>query len=146
MSDSQQAREAWHQVLSYVDLLVTTERDAGILLGATLDRREALRRLFAANPHQAVVMTVGQEGAVAFDGRTFFTAPGFEVQTVNRLGAGDAFVAGLLYGYMNSGLEAGLNYGTAMAALKITVPQNLPLIDKDDTERLIAGRILELVR
>ncbi|MCL4851402.1 MAG: hypothetical protein KJZ78_08440, partial [Bryobacteraceae bacterium] len=97
-------------------------------------------------PHQAVVMTVGTEGAVGLDNRAFCTAPGYEVQSVNRLGAGDAFVAGLLYGYMNSGLEAGLNYGTAMAALKITVPQNLPLIARDDIERLIAGRVLELVR
>lgn len=147
MWERQEARKAWLEVLPYVDLLVTTEEDASILLGITgVDRETALRRLLAANPHQAVVMTVGTEGAVGLDNRAFCTAPGYEVQSVNRLGAGDAFVAGLLYGYMNSGLEAGLNYGTAMAALKITVPQNLPLIARDDIERLIAGRVLELVR
>ncbi len=147
MWDSREAREAWLEVLPYADLLVTTEEDAGILLGTTgLDRREMLRRLLGANPHRAVVMTVGEEGAVGYDGRAFCTAPGFDVQNVNRLGAGDAFVAGFLYGYMTAGLEAGLNYGTAMAALKITLPQNVPLVAKEDTERLIAGRVVKLVR
>jgi 2-dehydro-3-deoxygluconokinase len=146
MWEWQEAREAWREVLPFVDLLVTTEEDAISLLGTRLKRQEALRRLLAANPHRAVVMTLGEEGAMGFDGLSFYTAPGFQVHVVNRLGAGDAFVAGLLYGYMNAGLEAGLSYGTAMAALKITIPQNLPLVVKEDTERLIARRVVELVR
>ena len=68
------------------------------------------------------------------------------MQVVNRLGAGDAFDAGLLYGYMASGLQAGLDYGTAMAALKMTVPQNTPLIDRSEVERLLAGRNLDVIR
>jgi 2-dehydro-3-deoxygluconokinase len=139
-------REAWLDVLPFVDLLVTTEEDASTLLGTRLGRQEALRRLLAAHPHRAAIITIGKEGAVGYDGRQFCTAPGFEVHEVNRLGAGDAFVAGLLYGYMTSGLQAGLNYGTAMAGLKITIPQNLPLVAKADAERLIAGRVVELVR
>jgi 2-dehydro-3-deoxygluconokinase len=146
MWEKQEAREAWREVLPFVDLLITTEEDAITLLGSRLDRQDALRRLLAANPHRAVVMTLGEDGAVGFDGRSFYMVPGFEVQIVNRLGAGDAFVSGLLYGYMNSGLEAGLNYGTAIAALKMTVPQNLPLISKEDADRLIGRRVVELVR
>ena len=33
-----------------------------------------------------------------------------------------------------------------MAALKFTVPLNLPLIDRADVEALLAGRDLRLVR
>lgn len=75
-----------------------------------LGYREASRRLTAANPLRLVSITIGEEGA-GFDGRSYM-APSFEVRKVNRPGAGDAFVAGLSYGYMNSGLQAGPNYGT----------------------------------
>jgi 2-dehydro-3-deoxygluconokinase len=68
------------------------------------------------------------------------------VQVVNRLGAGDAFDAWLLYGILTSDLQAGLDYGSAMAALKMTIPQNTPLIERADVVRLLAGRDLDLVR
>ena len=62
------------------------------------------------------------------------------------LGAGDAFDAGLLYGIITSGLQAGLEYGNAMAVLKMTIPQNLPLIEREDVDRLLAGDTLRLLR
>ena len=64
----------------------------------------------------------------------------------DRLGAGDAFDAGLIYGWLRSGLQAGLDYGGAMAALKHTVPQNIPLVNKDDVEGLMGGRRLDILR
>jgi 2-dehydro-3-deoxygluconokinase len=91
-------------------------------------------------------MTCGADGCIAFDGNRFYTAGGYDVQAVNRLGAGDAFDAGLLYGYLMSDLQVGLNCGTAMAALKLTVPQNTPLVDRTDVEQMLAGKDLELIR
>jgi 2-dehydro-3-deoxygluconokinase len=141
-----EARAACAEILPCVDLLVATEADAAMLLEATYERKEALRRLMSRNPHSAAVMTLGKEGAIAYDGKQFYSSPGHATATVNRLGAGDAFVAGLLYGYLRNGLQAGLIYGTAMAALKMTIPQNTPIVNKDDVERLIAGRCPELLR
>jgi hypothetical protein len=43
-------------------------------------------------------------------------------------------------------LKAGLDYGGAMAALKMTVPQNTPLIDREDVERLLSGKDLDVLR
>jgi len=60
--------------------------------------------------------------------------------------AGDAFAAGLLYGLIHADLQTGLAYGNAMSALKFTVPQNLPLIDRADVEQLLAGRHQHLIR
>ena len=59
---------------------------------------------------------------------------------MNRLGAGDAFDAGLLYGLMTADLATALAYGNAMAALKFTIPQNLPLVQREDVEALVAGQ------
>jgi 2-dehydro-3-deoxygluconokinase len=91
-------------------------------------------------------MTLGGEGSIAYDGQSLFRAAGRTVQTVNRLGAGDAFVAGLLYGTMQWGLQEGLRYGNAMSALKMTIPQNIPLINKDDVERLVKDGDINMIR
>jgi len=141
-----EARGAWQEVLPFVDLLVTTEKDAQLLLDTRLGPADALRKLLSQHPHRAAVMTLGEDGAIGCDGRSCYTARGFQVQIVNRLGAGDAFVAGLLYGYLNAGLEAGLKYGAAMAALKMTMPGNVPLVAREQVESLIAGTAVDLVR
>ena len=43
-----------------------------------------------------VVVTLGSEGALVFDGHSVVSHPGFRVKVVDPVGAGDAFVAGLL--------------------------------------------------
>ncbi len=91
-------------------------------------------------------MTCGGWGSIAYDGAATATYPSFKLESVNRLGAGDAFAAGLLYGLITSDLQTGLAYGNAMAALKFTVLQNLPLIDREDVERLLAGQSPHLLR
>ena len=40
------------------------------------------------------------------------------MDTVDRIGAGDAFAAGFVRGYLGRDIEAALRYGTAMMALK----------------------------
>ena len=144
--DEGQAREVCRGILPYASLLVATERDMGILSQRCADREVVLRDVVAGSSLDVAVMTLGTEGSIGYDGSDYYRSLGYEVQVVNRLGAGDAFTAGLLYGYMTSGLQVGLDYGGAMAALKMTVPQNTPLIDRLDVERLLKGRHLDLVR
>ena len=47
-----------------------------------------------------VVVTRGMRGAVAFDGANMLEHPGYAVQVADPVGAGDAFVAGLLGGIL----------------------------------------------
>lgn len=158
-----EARAALQDILPHVNLLIATEADAALLLeldsanrspadrssadrSSAIDGERLARRLFERHAPDAVVITCGGEGCVAYDGCALYRSSGHDVQLVNRLGAGDAFDAGLLYGYLTSGLQAGLDYGCAMAALKMTIPQNTPLIDRQDIDRLLAGRDLDVVR
>lgn len=140
------AREACSRILPYVNLLVATEADMELLLGERLSREEALRAIARRYPVDAAAMTCGGEGSIGCDGSACYQAAGYRPQGVNRLGAGDAFVAGLLYGYMRGGLAEGLRYGNAMSALKFTVPQNIPLINKADVERLVSDGDIRMIR
>ena len=142
----EQARAACDEILPHVDLLVGTEDDLRMLCDGLTDRRSILVDLCQRWGILAAVMTVGEAGSMAYAHGELLTSPGYKVATVNRLGAGDAFVAGLLYGYMRSGLQAGLDYGGAMAALKMTIPQNTPLVNREDVEGLLTGRDVGLVR
>ena len=134
-----EARDAFCEILPYVNLLIATEADARLLLGQAPGREALLERLYELYAPDAIVITCGADGSMACDGAGVYRSHGYRVHTVNRLGAGDAFDAGLLYGYLTSGLQAGLDYGSAMAALKLTIPQNVPLIDLPDVERLLSG-------
>ena len=54
-----------------------------------------------------VVVTLGSEGALAFDGHSVVSHGGFRVEVVDPVGAGDAFVAGLLGSILRSHTPAG---------------------------------------
>lgn len=140
------AREAYRELLPHVDLLVATEPDVEIVLGKRMERQDAMRALADCCGAQAIAMTLGAEGALGYDREAHYRAQGYDVRCVNRLGAGDAFVAGMIYGYTHRGMQEGLAYGMAMAALKMTIPQNIPLINRIDVERLVSGRNSDVIR
>jgi 2-dehydro-3-deoxygluconokinase len=140
------AQTALDELLPHVNLLVATEADARMLLGQTLGGESLLENLFRRYAPEVAAITCGADGSLAYDGRRVYRSRPYNVQVVNRLGAGDAFDAGLLYGYLTSGLQAGLDHGGAMAALKMTVPQNTPLIDRADVDRLLSGQGVDVVR
>lgn len=77
--------------------------------------------------------------AVAFaDGQRFATRT-FDIEVVDRLGTGDAFAAGLIHGLLDNDVQRGLNYGVAMAALKHTVPGDLPQATRAEVQELLGG-------
>jgi fructokinase len=47
---------------------------------------------------RAVCVTLGQQGCAVFNGSEFVTAPGFKVNVVDTVGAGDAFAASFMHG------------------------------------------------
>ena len=69
---------------------------------------------------EVVIVKDGAAGAGAYDGEDFYIEPGLNVDVVDRLGAGDAFCAGVIFGYLNGSLRNGLKLGCCMAALKLT--------------------------
>jgi 2-dehydro-3-deoxygluconokinase len=139
-------RESCREILPHVSLLVGTESDMGMLVEGSSSREKVLQTLMGEYDLEAAVMTLGGEGCLAYDGSAFHRAPAHPAQIVNRLGAGDAFVAGLLYGYLLHDLPTALVYGMAMAVLKLTIPQNIPLVVREDVERLVNGDRSDLVR
>jgi 5-dehydro-2-deoxygluconokinase len=86
------------------DLIVGTEEEVHIL-GGTIDTLEALRVIRGLSD-ALIVLKRGSEGCVCYEGAIpdsldgGITGPAFEVDVFNVLGAGDAFMAGFLRGWL----------------------------------------------
>jgi 2-dehydro-3-deoxygluconokinase len=133
-----EAKRVLEDVLPNIDVMFSTWDDANLLLDDELSPEEAAVKLKKEYGSEVVVITLGARGSIARSRKTF-RGRTFPVKEVNPLGAGDAFDAGFIYGYLRRGVQAGLDYGSAMAALKFTLPVNIPVIEKEDVESLLRG-------
>jgi 2-dehydro-3-deoxygluconokinase len=70
----------------------------------------------------------------------------YDVEVVDRLGAGDAFAAGLIDGLLEGDPWRGLEWGTAMGALKHTIPGDLPILTRADVEGVLSGQGMRIRR
>ncbi|PJF25880.1 MAG: sugar kinase [Phototrophicales bacterium] len=142
MIDTNTAREAYQPFAEAANVLFISENDARLVYNFAGQPNEILRSLRDRFPQPAViVLTRGAAGAVALtaDGKTL-PQSAFPADGVDRLGRGDAFSAGFLYGYL-SGYDTGLclRWGAALAAAKFTIPGDLPLVDAGQMQALVAG-------
>jgi 2-dehydro-3-deoxygluconokinase len=130
------ARATLEPLLSRVNVLISTEADVRLLfdIGGPADELAmALRERFHA---EVVALTLGAEGAVCCHGEIAH-ATGFPVSEVDRVGAGDAFDAGLIHGYLSGDVAYGLQFGTAMAAIKHSIPGDEFIASADEVTALL---------
>lgn len=79
---------------------------------------------------------------VLYNGANFFKAPLYDItHIVDRVGGGDAFMGGLIYGllaYENDDQTA-LNFAVAASCLKHTIHGDFNLVTVQEVEKLMAG-------
>jgi 2-dehydro-3-deoxygluconokinase len=136
--DRQSAAAAVREAAPLVDVLICTGEDAHDLFGANRVPEAAVAKLQADLGVETVVLTLGTDGAIASRGGATFRRGGHPVETVDRVGAGDAFVAGLVWGLVDGSLELGMERGLAMSALKMTLHGDLFRLDATDVAALLA--------
>jgi 2-dehydro-3-deoxygluconokinase len=147
---------AWLQAaMQFVDVLVTNPEDVERFFGiAAADLPAAAAETANRFNLLALVMTLRQTpsvwhntvSAVGHAGGRFVQSRSYDVEVVDRLGSGDAFVAGLLHGLLDGDLDKGLEFGTAMSALKHTIPGDFAWLSREEVETLMAGGGLRISR
>jgi 2-dehydro-3-deoxygluconokinase len=161
------APDVMRALVRHVDVGVANEEDCQLSLGITAGddageqhltggglnaaRYEQLcRKVFAAFPnlkYQAITLRESHSAshngwsACLFNGRQFFVSTKYDLtHIVDRVGAGDSFAAGLIYGLATGmGEEEALNFAVAASALKHTIPGDLNLVTLAEVRRLLAG-------
>jgi len=106
-------------LLARVDVFIVSRREATTLTGQSAPEG-AIRVLGEIGP-PVVVETLGAQGALVLAGDRLIEVPAFAIPDVrDTTGAGDAFAAGLIAGFLEElDWEAAARMGCAMAALKI---------------------------
>ena len=152
----QSPAEVMGDLIRYVDLLVAGEKDAGLLgldyapeEGQTPD--EALSRAwFRAFPniryhvttHRMILDATHHRLSARLATReAVYTTREYDIPgIVDRIGGGDAFMAGLIYGLVTGmGEEEALAFATGAAVLKHAIPGDVNLATRDEIWRLVSA-------
>lgn len=96
----------------------------------------------------AKTATINDWGAVLYTGGAFYEAvkrPDLEI--FDRVGGGDSFASGLIYGFMTEKPpEECVNYGAAHGALAMTTPGDTTMATLSDVERVMQGGAARVAR
>jgi len=128
------------------DVLVTTEEDTERVFGIKgKDFEDVAAQLGRRFPLAAVAITLRENPlvwknswtAIAWREGKIHRTRTYEVEIVDRLGAGDSFAAGLIHGLLDGDLQKGVDYGVAMSALKHTLPGDFAWVTRDEVEAVV---------
>jgi 2-dehydro-3-deoxygluconokinase len=157
------AQEVNKRLAPHVDVMIGNEEDFTACLGfavpgtddsyASLDPasfERVIGEVSAAFPNLKVIATtlravrsatVNDWGAVAWAAGVFAHAtPRPAMEILDRVGGGDSFASGLIYGLLEGdSLQAAVDYGAAHGALAMTTPGDTSMATLAEVKRLIAG-------
>ncbi|MEA4869139.1 2-dehydro-3-deoxygluconokinase [bioreactor metagenome] len=161
------ASRTMRRLLSFVDVLVCGREDAAKLLGVgavrapgeddrpdTAAYAQSAAELTRQYGFQSVAFTLRETlsasdtlwSGMLYQGGTPYLSREYRIHLVDRVGGGDAFTAGLLYGMIQGyGPQHTVDFATAASCLKQTIEQDFNLSFAGEIERIIsdetAGRI-----
>lgn len=80
-------------------------------------------------------------GGVLFDGETLYRSPRYDItDIVDRVGGGDSFMGGLIYGLLTyDDDQRALNFAAAASALKHTIYGDFNMVSVAEVENLMKG-------
>ena len=129
------AKEVIEQVLPYVDILFVSEETSRRMLQKTGTLDEIMKqysdtygcKVVATTQREAISPTRHNFTSRIYSKGTFYEEkPYCNIEVVDRIGSGDAYVAGVLYGILKGvSIQDALEIGNAMAAVKNTVPGDM---------------------
>jgi 2-dehydro-3-deoxygluconokinase len=151
----QEANACLVPMMEHVDILITTEEDTGKVFGIReKDYQTVAVKLHERFGFEVVAITLREDLSVlrnnwstfAYADGKFYNSTKYEVEVIDRVGAGDSFSAGFIYGYLTGDVEKGISYGTAFSALKHSIPGDLNWATLAEVENLIKGGGLRIQR
>jgi 2-dehydro-3-deoxygluconokinase len=158
-----QAQAAMRPMMSLVDLVIANEEDLQSVLGFAVPGADAIAGRVDPAAYEPVARRLSQElgpsrvaitlreshsasdngwSAVLWDqpSGTFTHSQQYEMRVVDRIGGGDSFAAGLIYGLLSGRApDAALRFAVAASALKHTVPGDVNRVTVEEVDRLAVG-------
>jgi 2-dehydro-3-deoxygluconokinase len=144
-----EARAMLDAMAPHLELLVVAERDARAVLGFA-EEAERLAESIAGRygvPLVALTRPPGEEpGDVLLARGEFHYAPRYPVEIVDRIGAGDSFVAGLIHGLLDGDLDLAIRLAAYAAAVALATPGDISYFGPEDLAAFRADAVGRLLR
>jgi 2-dehydro-3-deoxygluconokinase len=135
-----EAAAALRPLIAGVELLFCGQGDAQRVFGCTGAPEAMLAQLAALSGARTVVMSRGDGGVLATVDGAVLAAEAAPVGLIDRLGAGDALAAGVIDGWLDGDLAAGLRRGAMLAALALSQHGDMVVTTRAELEALLAGQ------
>lgn len=143
----EEARETIYSVLPYVDILFVSEETSRRMMQRTGTLEEIMKgycdefgcKVVATTRREVVSPTRHNFGSKIYYNGKFYEEPPYEnIEVVDRIGSGDAYVAGALYGFLTTNdPQTAVEYGNAMSAVKNTTYGDMPASSLEEINSVI---------
>ena len=157
------SQEVNKEIAKYVDVMIGNEEDFTACLGLQIEGQDAgLKKLnidgykkmidhaaevypnfkaIATTLRTVKTATVNDWKAICWaDGEIYQSKEYNGLEIMDRVGGGDSFASGLVYGLMTTqDPEKAVNYGAAHGALAMTTPGDTSMASIDEVEGLMGG-------
>ncbi|GHV94392.1 hypothetical protein AGMMS50293_07120 [Spirochaetia bacterium] len=157
----EKAGEVMGRLMEYVDVCIANEEDAADVFGiragnsdvttgkishegykevaAALIKRFSFKQV-AITLRESISANDNNWAAMLCDGKDYFFSKKYPVHIVDRVGGGDSFGAGLIYGNLQ-GLppQERLEFAVAASCLKHTIEGDFNLVSADEVKKLAGG-------
>jgi 2-dehydro-3-deoxygluconokinase len=157
------AQEVNEEIANYVDVMIGNEEDFTACLGFHVEGADenllhidvtAFKKMIetavkrfpnfkatATTLRAAKTATINDWEAIAWhDGKFFESRKYPDLEILDRVGGGDSFASGFIYGLMiNGDAQKAVDYGAAHGALAMTTPGDTSMADKSEVEKLMKG-------
>jgi 2-dehydro-3-deoxygluconokinase len=157
------ASEVMPELVDYADVAIGNEEDAEKVFGikasdvnvtagkveadayrfvtGEMSKRFSALKTIAITLRGSVSANHNSWSGILWDQGSFYTAPRYEItHIVDRVGGGDAFSAGIIYGLLTyTDRQKALNFAVAASCLKHTIFGDFNLVNVSEVEQLMAG-------
>ncbi len=159
----QKARAVNREIARHVDVMIGNEEDFTACLGFEVEgldhnitkiETDAFKRMIeqavgefenlqvaATTLRGVITATKNDWSAICWQAGTFYESrryPGLEI--LDRVGGGDSFASGLIYGFLKTGdPQQAVDYGAAHGALAMTTPGDTSMVTVKEVEKVMGG-------
>ena len=145
----EEARGVIKEILPMVDILFVSEETSRRMMQKTGTLDEIMKsyadeygcKVVATTRREVVSPTKHNFGSRIYYDGSFYEEPHYKnIEVIDRVGSGDAYVAGVLYGILSGGsIEDAMSYGNALSAIKNTVSGDMSISSIDEVNSVISS-------
>jgi 2-dehydro-3-deoxygluconokinase len=157
----EKAREVMTRLCQYVDVCIGNEEDTETALGFKAENTDVTKGELNIEGYKTVFKQMKEKfgfkyiastlresysasdngwSALVYDGREFYRTRQYEVRIVDRVGSGDSFASGFIYGLVTGmTMRDAAEFGVAASALKHTIPGDLNHATLSEVKELMKG-------